>query len=136
MPVKEVVQKLTLQLNTMRVHIAQYEWRNQMIRRDHTMSNSDMHCILFTDFGATLDLMAVEKENSSVNNYAVICNFFACSNWRVATFKKQVEGSEDLIDKTIVNDCDRWIFFGDTLSKRKKSDHIFHSLYNSHYKLL
>ena len=113
-------------------HVAQYEWRNKMIHRDHTMPNSDMHCVIFTDFGETLDLIATEKDNSSVNNHAVIFIFFVCSNWRVATFKKQVEGSEDVFDKTILNDCDIWIFFGDTLSKGKKNDHIFHNACTTH----
>ena len=31
------------------------------------------------------------------------------------------------IDKKLVNDCERWIFFGDTISKGKKNDHIFHN---------
>ena len=27
----------------------------------------------------------------------------------------------------MVNECDKWIFFGDTLSKGKKNDHVFHN---------
>ena len=130
--VKEVVKKLIAQLNIVREHQAQYEWRNQMFLRDRSMSKSDTHRVLFTDFGATLDLMAAEKDNSSVNNHAVICIFFVCSNWRLAKFKNQVEGSEDVFDETIVNDCDRWIFFGDTQSKGKKNDHIFHNACTTH----
>ena len=30
-------------------------------------------------------------------------------------------------DKVMVNECDKWIFFGDTLSKGKKNDHVFHN---------
>ena len=30
-------------------------------------------------------------------------------------------------DETIINDCEKWIFFGDTLSKGKKNDHVFHN---------
>ena len=81
------------------------------------MSNSDKHRILFTDFGSTLDLMATEKDNSSVSNHAVNFIFFVCSNWRIVRFKKQIEGIEDVFDETIVNDCNIWIFFVDMLSK-------------------
>ena len=32
-----------------------------------------------------------------------------------------------LDDETMISDCDRWIFFGDTISKGKKNDHVFHN---------
>ena len=35
-------------------------------------------------------------------------------------------------DERIVNDCDRWVFFGDTMSKGKKNDHIFHNACTTH----
>ena len=91
------------------------------------MSHTYRHCVLFTDFGTTLDLQAAEKDNSSVNNHAVICIFFVCTNWRSVTFSNGVD-----MDETILNDCERWIFFGDTLSKGKKNDHIFHNACTNH----
>jgi len=75
LPVKEVIKKLIAQLTVVREHQAQYEWRNLMRKVDHTMGDSSLHRVICTDFGATLDLMAVEKDNSLVNNHAVICIF-------------------------------------------------------------
>ena len=37
-----------------------------------------------------------------------------------------------MFDKTILNDCDRWIFFGDMLTKGKKNDHILHNACTTH----
>ena len=88
LPVGEVVKKLITKLNIVREHQAKYEWRNQMLRVDLIISNDDFHCIIFIDFDATLDLMAVEKDNSSVNNHAVIFIFFVCSNWSKVRFKR------------------------------------------------
>ena len=65
------------------------------------MPHPDLHQVIFTDFGATLDLMAAEKDKLSVNNHAVICIFFVCINWRNIIFRN----GED-IDKTILNDCE------------------------------
>lgn len=36
------------------------------------MSDPNKHHVFFTDFGSILDLMGAEKDNSSVNNHAVI----------------------------------------------------------------
>ena len=47
---------------------------------DLTMSHSGHHCIFCTDFGATLDLQASEKDNSSVNNHVVVCIFFVVTD--------------------------------------------------------
>ena len=34
---------------------------------------------------------------------------------------------ENEYDNTIVNDCDKWLFFGDTINRGKKNDHVFHN---------
>lgn len=132
LPVREVVKKLITQLYFARVHQCQYEWRNQMMRIDLTISNPDLYYILYTDFGATLDLMALEKDNSSVNNHPVICTSFLCSNWRWASLNIQDEDGEDILDKIILNDYDMWICFGDTQSKCKNNDHIFYNACLTH----
>ena len=87
-----------------------------MLRIDLTMSNPNKHRVICTDFGATLDLGAVEKGNCSVDNHSVMCIFFVVSNWREVEYVN-IKGNAD---KTITNDCDKWIFFGDTISKGKK----------------
>ena len=94
-----------------------------MLSIDLTMSNPNKHRVICTDFGATLDLGAVEKGNCSVDNHSVTCIFFVVSNWREVEYVN-IKGNAD---KTITNDCDKWIFFGDTISKGKKNDHVFHN---------
>ena len=83
---------------------------------DLVMSKPDTHRVLCTDFGATPDLFASEKDNSSVNNHAVLCIFFVLSNWRNVKYKKQ----ENKWDETVVCDCDKWLVFGDTISQGER----------------
>eukprot|EP00957_Ditylum_brightwellii_P192632 14667088-Ditylum_brightwellii.AAC.1 len=88
-----------------------------------TMSNAEKHHALCTNFGSTLDLFASEKDNSSVDNHAALCIFFVLSNWRNVKYKTEEGEYKD----TVVNDCDKWLVFGDTMSRGKKNDHIFHN---------
>ena len=61
-----------------------------MLKIDQTMSNALTTRAFFTDFGATLDLSASEKDkNSSVNNHAVIRIFFVLFKWRHVKFLKR-----------------------------------------------
>jgi len=80
--VSESVNKLVSQLDIFCIHQYEYEWRNQMRSRDLIMSHLDLHRVIFTDSGVTLDHMATEKDKPSVNNHAMICIFFVCKNWR------------------------------------------------------
>eukprot|EP00593_Proboscia_inermis_P009033 CAMPEP_0171322350 /NCGR_PEP_ID=MMETSP0816-20121228/114902_1 /TAXON_ID=420281 /ORGANISM="Proboscia inermis, Strain CCAP1064/1" /LENGTH=60 /DNA_ID=CAMNT_0011820801 /DNA_START=1216 /DNA_END=1401 /DNA_ORIENTATION=+ len=43
------------------------------------MSDAETTRVICTDFGATLDLSAAEKDNCSVDNHAVIDIFFVVS---------------------------------------------------------
>jgi hypothetical protein len=88
-----------------------------MRKIDLLMSNGDICRVICTDFSATLDLGASEIDNSSVNNHAVIAIFLVNRDWRKAKYKNKESGEEE---ETIVSDCDKWIFFGDTRSKGKK----------------
>jgi hypothetical protein len=122
-----VIKRLIVSLEINRKHQAQYEWRDLMRKIDLTMSDHPNNtCVICTDFGTTLDLGASEKDNSSVNNHAVIAIFLVSHNWRQVIYKKRKESGENDDDVTIVNDCDKWIFFGDMRSKGKKNDHVFH----------
>jgi len=64
----------------------------------------------------------IEKDNCSVDNHCVVCIFFLSHNWRRVEFSKEGGGN----DETILNECDKWIFLGDIMSKGKKNDHVFH----------
>ena len=131
-PVKDILLKMAAKLEVARLHQAHYEWRDTMRKIDLTMSDPNKHRIFCTDFGATLDLMGAEKDNSSVNNHAIVDIFFVAHSWRHVPFKKPNGEGPVICDRTIVNDCDKWIFFGDTYSKGKKNDHVFHNAYLTH----
>ena len=45
---------------------------------DFVMSSLDKHQVNCTDFRATLDLFTSEKDNSNVDNHAVVCIFLYC----------------------------------------------------------
>eukprot|EP00957_Ditylum_brightwellii_P098001 7464440-Ditylum_brightwellii.AAC.1 len=51
----------------------------------------------------------------------VIDIFFVLCNWRTVQYEK--ENGE--LSETVVNDCDKCIFFGKTMSRGKKNNHIF-----------
>ena len=89
---------------------------------DLTMSDKDTTRVICTDFGTTFDLGAAEKDNCSVDNHSVICIFCVVYNWRVADFT-----DDSSLDQVIISDCDKWIFLGDTMSKGKKNDHVYHN---------
>ena len=73
---------------------------------DHTMSHNNLHCLICTYFGATLDLSAAKKYNGSVDNNAVIHKKNVTKNWRKVNYKREVEVDYFLDDETIINDCE------------------------------
>ena len=52
-------------------------------------------------------------------------------------YKKEGENVEKLDDVTLINDCRKWAFFGCTIGRGKKNDHVFHeaciTYINSYY---
>ena len=121
--VRELITRLIKSIEVNMLHLTESRWRTLMMRIDITMSDPNKHRIICTDFGATLDLGAAEKGNCSVDNHSVMCTLFVVSNWREVEYVN----TKGNADKTIINDCDKWIFFGDTMSKGKKNDHVFHN---------
>ena len=115
--VANVVKKLLLQTAKFRIYLAGERWRNHVKRMGATMSNSNNARVMLTDFGPSLDLRATEVGNYSVGNHAVTRALFVVCNWRRVRFwnnEAQVE------DESMLDDCDKWVFFGDTVSKGKK----------------
>ena len=49
--------------------------------------------------------------------------FFVLTNWRKVSY--QINENES--DTKIVHDCNKWLFFGYTISRGKKNDHVFHN---------
>ena len=127
--VGQVMVKLQEQLIKCRLHVGRYKWSNYNRQLDYIMHDPNTTRTIMTDFGATLDLCAAEKDNSSVNNHAVVCIFFVLSNWRKVNYVR-TDTSE--WDEMITNECDKWIVFGDTMAKGKKNDHVFHNACIAH----
>lgn len=98
------------------------EWKNAMRNIDLTMSPTSTR-VICTDFGATLSLNAAELDNCSVAHHSVVDIFLVNSNFRKVKLKNKKK-EEDVV---MVSDCERWVFFGDTISKGKKNDHVFHN---------
>ena len=71
--------------------------------------------------------MGAEKDNSSVNNHDIVDVFFVAHSWRRVPYKKLNGEGQEVLDETIVNECNKWIFFGDTYSRGKKNDRVFHN---------
>ena len=53
------------------------------------------------------------EDNFSVNNYAVVCNFFVYTNWRNVTFLIESLENNNKMNNIVVNNYDSWTFFGD-----------------------
>jgi hypothetical protein len=80
---------------------------------------------MFANFSATCDLRAAKLDNCSQDAHAVLATCVACHSPRFVTV--QQEEGDDV--RHPINDCDAWCFFGDTFSKGKKNDHIFHNAF-------
>ena len=119
--VRTIMSKFLDYLPVARIHQAQYRWINHMRQLDIIMSNALYDRLFLTDFGATLNLEASEKDNSSVANHAVICIIFVVMNWR----RVKIIHENGEVDETIISDCEKWIFFGDTLSVKGKKTIMF-----------
>jgi hypothetical protein len=93
--VSEVVSKFKHQLVQTIKHMCEHKWKSHCLKLDMTMSNPLTSRVFCTDFGATLDLSAIEKDNSSVNSHAVVCIFFVLYEWR----EVKINMSDNKIDK-------------------------------------
>ena len=85
------------------------------------MGDPNLHRVICTDFGASLDLCSAEKDNCSVDNHVVICILFVVYNWRRVSFQKINDRGEHEADERIVNDCDRWVFLAIQCQKGRKT---------------
>ena len=122
LPIKEVVNRLATQLTIARTHFSHGNWLN-MTRRLDTNTFSTSELLVFTDFSATMDLHAAKADNSSVNNHAVLAIYVVLYSPRDVNVK--LDNGE--VQTKRVNECDVWYFFGESMSKGKKNDHVFHN---------
>jgi hypothetical protein len=121
LPMKTVVERFVQQLGKCRPHHNQTKWIST-IRGIDLDTLKENQIILLTDFSATLDLRAGEVENCSVNGHAVLDTFVVVHSPRSIIVVK--DGRERIAR---IHECDVWHYFGDTISKGKKNDHVFHN---------
>ena len=96
-----------------------------MKKLDIVISNANKCRVLVIDFGKTLDLFALEKDNSSIDNNSIIYIFFIIKNQGKVFFINSTIGA---VNKIIVNNYNKWIFFDDIQSKGKKNNHVFDNI--------
>jgi hypothetical protein len=109
------------QLGKCRPHHNQQKWLSTTRGIDvDTLKENQL--LVFTDFSATMDLRAGETDNSSVDGHAVLDTFVVLHSPRTV---KVMKNDKEIIAR--VHECDVWHHFGDTISKGKKNDHVFHN---------
>jgi hypothetical protein len=117
----DVVKKLVEQLEICRVHYNESRWLARVKHID-TETLEDSCLLAFTDFSASMDLRAGVLDNSSVNRHAVLAIYVVLHSKRSVTVDKDGKSVEHT-----VYECDIWHFFGESMLKGKKNDHVFHN---------
>ena len=112
-PVCEVVSRLIKSLEVNRWHFTKYWWCNLMLCIELAIFNPNKHRVICSNFGATLDLCSSKKGNCSVDNHSVMWIFFVVSEW----WEVEYINTKGNLYKTIISNCDKWVFFGHTISK-------------------
>jgi hypothetical protein len=120
-PVSVVYSRYIELLKKARRHHTETQWLRITRKLDIDTLSSD-ELLIFTDFSATMDLRAVTATNSSTNAHAVLAIYVVLHSPRQVSV---VEGGVTREMQT--HDCDVFNFFGDTISKGKKNDNIFHN---------
>jgi hypothetical protein len=121
-PVNVVLSRFLRQLEICRKHYAEMEWLRIARKADiGTFGPSEL--LIFTDFSATMDLRASQTDNSSVDSHAALGIYVVLHSPRVVT----VIDNDLVAHEKRVHECDVWYFFGSTMSKGKKNDHVFHN---------
>ena len=108
--------KMRNQLEVYRKHQIEYEWNNLQQQLDKTMSNLTTY-LFFTDFGTNLDIGAAKIDICSFDNRVVVNIRFVIYGFR----KVKIKRKNGVWDEMILNECDRWVIFGDTISKGKRN---------------
>ena len=80
--------------------------------------------VFYSDFGATLNLIAKQTDNCSVNNYATVYIICIAHNWRDAKYDEYNNNNNKLTKIARVSQWNRWVLFIGTLSKGKKNNYI------------
>ena len=72
-PLEVIVQKLHFALPEAIKHQALLKWKSHCFKLDCALSDPSTSLLVATDFGASLDLHAIEKDNCATDNHAAVC---------------------------------------------------------------
>ena len=115
------------QLELYQSHVSGYKWSNHARNLGTIISNPYTTRIFCYDFSTMLDQYAAQKDFTSINNHAVICIFFVLSKQRKVNYLKKDTGEWG---EMMTNNCNKWIVFGNTLSKGR--NHILRNAILTH----
>lgn len=99
------------------------EWL-QIARKTDIWTFGPDEMVILTDFSATMDFRASQTANSSVDSHGALQIFVVLHSPRVV---KLIDKNGVVQGDKRVHECDVWYFFGATMSKGKKNDHVFHN---------
>jgi hypothetical protein len=122
-PVDYVLSKFIEQLEICRKHHAEMEWL-RIARKTDIWTFGPDEMVILTDFSATMDFRASQTANSSVDSHGALQIFVVLHSPRVV---KLIDKNGVVQGDKRVHECDVWYFFGATMSKGKKNDHVFHN---------
>ena len=149
MTMQGLVKHLKKTLGVARFHVMDYEWKDHGRKLDCKLSNPKNTILFGTDFSATANLQASERDNSAMDSHAIIAVYLIYHNWRTVLYAtmsdddgKNIinldtsddeirEMSEDwvMVDggECKVCECDCVQFIGESETKSKDNNHQFHN---------
>ncbi len=149
MTMQGLVKHLKKTLGVSRFHVMDYEWKDHGRKLDCKLSNPKNTILFGTDFSATANLQASERDNSAMDSHAIIAVYLIYHNWRTVLYAtmsdddgKNIinldtsddeirEMSEDwvMVDggECKVCECDCVQFIGESETKSKDNNHQFHN---------
>jgi hypothetical protein len=123
----DVIKAFGRQIELCRVHLNEASWLN-LTRKIDLFTLADDVVLICTDFSASLDLRAKLTDNCSQDNHAVLAIYYVQQNRR----EIHCVDKDGTTIKKVVFDTQVFFFFGDSQSKGKKNDHIFHNACLAH----
>ena len=130
-PLREALQSFNDLCVETKYHVRRNEgWKHCKKVREQTFEEDTL--LIYQDFSAGPVLEAIETDNCSEANHAVLEIFAVLSNPRAVTVTVAADANNtntDSDDEEIHHrlcDCTYWAVWGPTDGKGKKNDHIFH----------
>ena len=146
----EIVHHFQTMMVIARVHVVHYEWKSHAQKLDCKMGNPKCESVIATDFMATANLNASEKDNSVQDSHVINAIYFHYHNWRKVQFALMREMSKESLRSIEVyeengdnftcgtgwvwvdngecraSECDVYHYCGESETKNKDNNHQYH----------